>query len=355
MTSIDFEDLRYYPALRTRGAEIRGLSMLDEARKARIIPLITLGKWPKSDDFSRSLSKAREAMGNQPFFLDLPDDVRHHSSTSIALADSAENFSAWREFVGAHSNVIPVVQTSQGNRRQIVQQALSLEEAHQYLGFRIRDFQRDTPLVIAALSALTRVQNAMVFVDAQYIRSALPAYIAAVTAAINSIRTEVPETQITVLSTSFPSARTQFFDASRERGTIPILDRELHQSIGGNSVASYGDYGSIHAVIYDDQPIMKWSPTIDYAQEYDWVFERRPGKESNTEGYREAAQGLLNRFPHVEQSDIWGDQMILEAAEGQPFGASPQSWISVRVNLHLTRQIDLAYQAPDDSEDEFDF
>ncbi|WP_241047396.1 beta family protein [Achromobacter xylosoxidans] len=353
MMSVNFEDYLYYPALRTRGAELRGLAMLDEARKAQIIPLITLGKWPKSDDFARSLGKAQEAMSNNAFFLDLPDDPRHHSATSLSLADPSSNFAAWREFTGPHENIIPVVQTSQGNRRQIVQQAMALEQAHGSLGFRIRDFQRDTPLVIAALSALDNVHNALVFVDAQYIRSAVPAYIAAVTAAINAVRTEVPETLISVLSTSFPSARTQFFDPSRERGTIPILDRELHESVGGNNVAIYGDYGSIHAVIYDDQPIMKWSPTIDYALEYDWVFERRPGVQNNSLGYQHAAQALLDRFPHIENSEVWGDEKIREAAQGNPHGSAPQSWISVRVNLHLAKQIDFSYQSAEE-EDDFD-
>lgn len=353
MNTIDFEEYAYYPALRTRNAELKGLAQLDSDRKARILPLITLGKWPKSDDFSRSVEKAAEAMGENPFFIDLPEDPRHHSLTSTELIDPKNHFAAWREFAGAHKNVIPVVQTMNGTRRDIVQQARLLEAGHGRLGFRIRDFQRDTPLVVAALSALDNVNSSLVFVDAQYIRSSLPAYIAAVTTTINALRSEVPETIVTVLSTSFPASRTPFFDPSRERGSIPIIDRELHESVGGSSVAMYGDYGSIHAVVYDDQPIMRWSPTIDYAMEYEWVFERRADEATNGDGYVAAAKGLVERFPEIYTSDVWGDQMIADAAHGEPYGKGPVSWIAVRVNLHLTRQIDLSYQldAEPDSDD----
>lgn len=355
MKAINFEQYAYYPTLRTRNAELKGLAQLDAVRKRQIVPLITLGKWPKSEDFARSAEKATEAMGDNPFFIDLPDDPRHHTASSTSLADPKGAYRAWRDFVGSHENAIPIIQTAHGTRRDIVQQALRLEASHGRLGFRIRDFQKDTPLVVAALSALDQVSNALVFVDAQYIRSALPAYIAAVTTTINALRAEVPETIIAVLSTSFPASRTQFFDASRERGSIGILDRELHENIGGGAVAMYGDYGSIHAVIYDDQPIMRWSPTIDYAMEYEWVFERRAGEATNGDGYIAAAQGLLTRFPEIADSAVWGDRMIVDAANGEPYGNGPVSWIAVRVNLHLSRQIDLSAELASEPEDDFEF
>lgn len=356
MDTIDFEDYLYYPTLRTRNAELKGLAQLDADRKKKILPLITLGKWPKSDDFYKSAEKAAEAVGDNPFFVDLPDDPRHHSATSSTLLDPKSFYKEWRDFVSKHEHVIPIVQLAGGKRRDVVQEARLFEASHGKLGFRIRDFQRDTPLVIAALSALDEVENALVFVDAQYIRSALPAYIAAVTGTINALRTEVPETLVAVLSTSFPASRTQFLDASKQHGAISILDRELHQNIGGSAVAIYGDYASIHAVVYDDQPIMRWSPTIDYALEYEWVFERRPDEDSSADGYGSAAKGLVERFPEIVNSPVWGDKMIAQAAAGDVYGKAPQNWIAVRVNLHLTRQIDLPGRlAVEPEDDDLDF
>jgi hypothetical protein len=342
MKIANFDEYRYYPTLRTRSAEIKGLEKLDTAMKQKMLPLITLGKWPKSDDFAKSADKAVEAMEGNPFFFDLPNDPRHHSISSSELTKPADNFERWREFISRYEHAIPIVQMTGGTRREISQQARKFEASVGKVGFRIRDFSKETPLVIAALSALDSVENALVFLDAQYIRSAFSAYVAACTGTINALRAEVPETLIATLSTSFPASRTQFCDGNRTHGAINNLDRELHESIGGTSIAMYGDYGAIHAVIYDDQPIMmRWSPTIDYPLDYEWVFERRPGTENGV-GYIDAAKALVETFPEIATSTLWGDNMIADAANGNLFGSGPQSWIAVRVNLHLARQLQLS-------------
>lgn len=345
MKNINYEQFSYYPTLRTRNAELKGLEMLDEDRKRRVVPLITLGKWPRSDDIADSAEKVKKIMGDRPYFIDLPDNDTHHTENSKELLDSRSAFANWRNFVESQENAIPVIQFNGGNRREIVQQALKLESKLGRLAFRIRDFQRDPLLTVAALSALDEVENALVFVDAQYIRSAYPAYVTAVTTTINMLRTEVPETVIATLSTSFPASRAPFMDSKKECGSIEIQDRDLYESIGGGAVAMYGDHGSIHAVVYDAQP-MQWSPTIDYATNRTWHFERRPNADKEA-GYIAAAQALVAKFPEIRDSAVWGDQMITAAADGNPHGKSPQSWIAVRVNCHLTRQIDFLYDERD--------
>ena len=63
---VNFDSYSYYPALRTRAAEILGLSKLAHEKKEKILPLITLGKWPRSDEIQISLDKSLEAMNNLP-------------------------------------------------------------------------------------------------------------------------------------------------------------------------------------------------------------------------------------------------------------------------------------------------
>ena len=350
MKIANFDEYGYYPTLRTRNAEMKGLEKLDASLKKRMLPLITLGKWPKSEDFAKSADKAVQAMEGNPFFIDLPSDPRHHSATSTELTNPTDNFAQWRSFVTNYEQAIPIVQMTGGTRREISQQARKLESSVGKIGFRLRDFSKETPLVIAALSAMDNVENALVFLDAQYIRSAFSAYVAACTGTINALRAEIPETIITLLSTSFPASRTQHTDSSKMHGSINNMDRELHESIGGTPIAMYGDYGSIHAVIYDDQTIMRWSPTIDYPLDYEWVFERRTGFE-NGMGYIDAARALVDTFPDIKKSPLWGDQMIADAASGKPYGSAPQSWIAVRVNLHLARQLALSERSSLDDEE----
>src|SRR5471032_1026315 len=99
MITVEFDRYHYYPTLRTRVAELKGLLMVDQARKDRILPLITLGKWPRAEDFLRSAEKAAEAMPQGNYFLDLPIDARHHTASSRSLLDPTDAFSAWRTFL----------------------------------------------------------------------------------------------------------------------------------------------------------------------------------------------------------------------------------------------------------------
>lgn len=339
---LDFESYKYFPALRTRQAELKGLQELNQERKAKVLPLLTLGKWRQSPDFCRSAEKADESMTGLPFFLDLTTDGRHLAEKISQLRDSSNGFRAWRNFANQYDRAIPVVQFANGARiRDVVRQATAIEEEKGKVGFRIRDFGADVTPVVSALSAMEDPRNAMVFVDCEYIRGAVAAYVAAAVSTINALRTEFPESFVCVLSTSFPASTMPFADASQQRGSIDILERDLHARVGGYSVASYGDHGSIHSVIYDDVPIMRWVPRIDYPRESDWYFERRPGTSPDS-GYQSAAQALVELDDEIGTRDIWGEQKIIETANGSHLARAPGPWIAARVNIHLSRQIDLS-------------
>ncbi|MDO9006453.1 MAG: beta family protein [Aquabacterium sp.] len=339
---LSFEKYCYFPTLRTRHAELKGLGELDAARKSRILPLLTLGKWPQATDFLRAADKVKEAMGDLPYFLDLTADGRHLVDHLKALRDPSGYFSQWRAFVSAYPYAIPVVQLpSDARSRDIIRQAVEIERSVGKVAFRIRDFAKDTPLVVSALSAMDDARNALVFIDCGYIRAAIAAYVAATITTINQLRAEFPEAFITALSTSFPSSTKPFADSSQLRGSINILERDLHERIGGHSVAAYGDHGSVHSVVYDDAPIMRWAARIDYPREFDWYFERRP-KDQSAEGYISAAKEIVKVDPDIGSRKIWGEQMIVDAANGIPHAKAPASWIAVRVNIHLARQLELS-------------
>jgi hypothetical protein len=343
MIDVRFDQFHYYPTLRTRQAELKGLAQLDDERKSKIVPLLTLGRWPKALDFDRSAEKAAEAMGDRPYFLDLTTDARHLTDHHRSLSDPGGHFESWQTFAKRSPLAIPVAQMPQGARlRDVAQQAKAIESDVGRVAFRIRDFDADTRTVISALNALDDVANAIVFIDCQYIRNALAAYSTATVATINLLRSEFPEIFVAVLATSFPVSTLEFADASKRYGTIDMLERELHSRIGGPAVAAYGDHASIHSVVYDDVPIMKWSPRIDFPRELDWYFERRPGAQSTEAGYIDAARAIVDAEPGIGAREIWGEEMVRAAAGGAPFAKAPGPWISVRVNMHLARQIDFS-------------
>lgn len=345
---MNLSSLTYFPTLRTRAAELLGLKELDDQRKNSIVPLLTLGAWRGQSDLGKAAEKCVEAMDGRPFFMDLSADSRKAEAHWAELNKSDNSYENWRNFSAAHQGAIPVVLMPSGAKtRDIVQQASAIEDSHGCVAFRIQDFSTHTPLVISAVSALKNPSKAIVFVDCQYIRDAMVAYVAAAISTINRLREEFPALLITVLSTSFPSSTLPFADAAKQTGAIGIQERDFHVRIGGSPVAVYGDHGSIHAVVYDEVPIMRWSPRIDYPEYNVWNFERRSSTGiGNDAAYVECAKALVRNFGEAMQaSNTWGERMILDAAAGNPFARAPAKWISVRVNIHLSRQIDYANAA----------
>lgn len=341
MNQLNFENYGYFPALRSRQAEMKGLAQLTEERKDKIIPLITLGKWPRSEDLGVSVLQAQKAMNNRPIFLDLTNEKSSLSNTINVLRDPANSFGNWIDFIKKFENVIPVIQFNpQQKIRDILFQSRKCEEQFGKVAFRVRDFTQSIDTVIAAVSSLDNVNNAIIFIDASYIRTSYTASLAATIGTINALRTQLPSVVISTLATSFPS-QTGTFIKEDNIGIIDILERQLHNDLGGYDVVAYGDHGSIHSVVYDDvAAFMNWTARIDYPLESEWIIHRKSAAKSSSD-YRELANKILTKYPNIKNSDIWGEKMIYEAAIGGiTVGSVPASWIGVRVNGHLSRQID---------------
>ena len=348
--NINFVDYSYYPTLRTRRAELSGLENLSNERKKSILPLLTLGRWPRAENLEASVEQSIKAMGENPFFLDLTYDQDSLSDQIQFLRTSDGGFSRWLKFVEKHNTAIPVIQFGNETKiRDVILQSRSAEKMFGKMAFRIRSYSKDISKVISAVGALDNMDNALIFIDSRYIQPPYSAELTATISTLNLIREEIPGSNISILATSFPTSVGQ-----NKSGEIPIYERQFHSDIGGYPIASYGDYGSIHAVVYDqDTSYMRWSPRIDYPQPYTWEFERRTGFKKAQDGYIDAAKTLLERYPDIAESDIWGEKMIFGAATGGiTVGNAPASWIAVRVNIHLTRQIELTKRLI--SKDDFD-
>ena len=353
--TINFETYRYYPALRTRPAEVKGYSELTSPEKQQIIPIFTAGIWPRQTSLETSIEKTIEAAAGNPIILDLTDDPNYSCEQIRELRNSDNNFQAWQDFIKKISaEVIPVIQiTKQTKMSQVIRQAREFENSSIKIAFKIKNFGKDTPEIIAALSALDSTENALTIIDAGYTRETLSASLAGCITAINEIREEVPESIITTLSTSFPSSVTQFLDPNSkgQRGLIPMFETKLHAAIGSDA-AIYGDHGSIHSGVYTARG-GRYTPRIDYPLNDVWVFERRP--ENNSSGYIDAARVILEAYPEIQEDDSWGALMIRRAASGEIDGMkTPSSWIAARVNMHISKQILLTSDILLSDEEDFD-
>jgi hypothetical protein len=349
---IQFGDYPYYPSLRTRPAEINGYANLRANIKNALLPIMRIGAWPRCADLSESITQLKNAAGENRFVLDVTREPMYQNLAVHALLEPKDDFKAWREFVKSIPNAIPTVQFASNARlSQIIRQTRQLEAMSRKLAFRISDFQGDTNKVITALSAMDDPTNALIVIDAGYIRETMAASIAACISSVNDIRDEIPSAEITVISTSYPASVTSFVFPSGENtaGTINILERDLFEAIGSDAVI-YGDHGSIHARTKAATG-GKYTPQIDCPLYDAWLFERRPNLDG--EGYIDAARVVAQRWLECAIDDTWGAEMIRKAATGDVEGMKSRShWIAVRVNLHLTRQYELSCQvmAPEDED-----
>lgn len=357
--TFDFNDYNYYPNLRSRPAEVKGFCELADACKDSVTPIFTLGAWPRQEDTKTSLKEVINASGGRPFILDLTSDPTYLTKDIFELKNPESNFKAWREFIeGIQSPVIPTIQINDDSKiSQVIRQARYFEnKGLGKIAFKIQSFSDQTGNVIAALSALDSADNALVIIDAGYIRDTLHASLAGSVTLINSIRDEVENAIISVTSTSFPASVIPFIDAKSKgkSGVIDMLETKLHAAIGREAVI-YGDHGSIHSRVYPTKG-GKFIARIDYPLNDAWVFERRA--DTNSQGYISAAQDLIEAFPEILEDDTWGARKIVSASAGDIENMKqPASWIAARVNMHISRQVDLTSSSTTDEEDfdEFDF
>lgn len=350
---IDFNDYTYFPHLRSRPAEVKGYSELSIESKDSIIPIFTLGVWPRQTDSSMSLKEVISASSGRPFMLDLTSDPAYLSQDIYELRNPDSNFGNWQEFIKKIEHpIIPVIQiTEESKISQVIRQARALESfGLGKIAFKIITFSDQINNVIAALSALDSSDNALVIIDAGYVRDTLHASLAGSVTAINSIRDEVDTAIISVASTSFPSSVMPFIDAKSKgtSGAISILETKLHAAIGSGAVI-YGDHGSIHSRVYPTRG-GKFIARIDYPLNDAWVFERRA--DTNSQGYVSAAEVLIETYPEICEDDTWGAKKIVQAANGEIENMkTPASWIAARVNMHISKQIEINRSSQTDEED----
>jgi len=139
------------------------------------------------------------------------------------------------------------------------------------------------------------------------------------------------------LASSFPSSVVASGYGGDEYGRFNLsevmLSKQL-KAIFSDKKVIHGDYASIHPLDFDGT-VTNWVPRVDCPldeQLYYYRYRRDDG------GYIKAAKCTLEDKAYVDL-DCWGCENIKDAARKDPQGRSPAHWISVRLNIHISRQI----------------
>ncbi len=349
-SSVMLDGINYLPAIRSRQAELRGYRELRADTKAALNPIIAIGKIGRQDDPVRVLEGLKEGIGT--YFLDVNTLPGQQCVGWENLCDPANNYERWREFAATADNAIPVALLRDGvHERPFVRQALAIEQSHGVVLVRSRRPGTDLPALQAVASAIEDVNNLFVVLDFGYIRGSLEARETEARKVITALRTTDSAIRIALLASSFPRAVSAFGES---RGTLEIVERDLHYRLGGDEVSIYGDHAAIYPE-YFEPTMSRWVPRIDYCTDTAWIYRRSRDQEMEgrvTSGFVVCARDIVG-IPEWEPAfadTAWGAGIILQTATSgsipQGFGA-PSNWIAARVNMHIERQKDLALRLSD--------
>lgn len=348
MVEVSLDEIVYFPSLRTQPAELRALRELDKARKRGMLPLMQLvpeARMPDAGDFRRAAQQAAEVMQGLPHLIDLGRAPLQHALAWRRLADPAQGFRAWREFArGLRHDGIPVVQLSAvAGDRAIAQQAAWIERDFGLVVFRLRGPVPSAAAMERAIDGLARPERAIVVLDFGTEREWLLGCAGNGRELLARWRARWPRLRVVAMGNSFPATaqwvgRAPLGETPRS-GRLVILERELHQRLGGWPLVDYGDHGAVHVPSEPGPELPGGVVRIDYPWQGEWRFERRR-RETSDEANRDAALAIVAAAPSFGERGLWGEHEIQEASNGRVYARGREAWTAVRVNLHLATQVD---------------
>ncbi len=333
----------YVPFIKTTDAELRGYEHLREDIKDQVLPLFELTRSRKSKnnpdgDITRRLESISDLVGDRQFILDL---TTHESLSNNQIEDllSDDNaFENWCEFVKRIGNrkLIPVVHAVvDGVGADITTQAERLLRYCDYIAFRVDVFEDDISHYIDNIPDKERL---ILLLDAGFLNVGnTPRVIGGVVNSIQSISSVNDLNACVLAASSFPASVVAAGYGQDAYGEFPIEEVILHSEVVSklpDLTITYGDYASIHPIKYEMRG-GTWVPRVDVPLDFS-IYYHRYRREHD--GYVRAANQAFND-PKYFDIGAWGNEQIALAAAGSPNGWSPAFWISVRLNLHITKQV----------------
>ncbi len=352
MTEIN--DVLYFPILKTTDAELKAFGHLDDVVKDKIIPIFELTRSRKSKkNMSRSINKRLESLetivGNRPFVLDLTTEkLLSNEQIEDILNDFSGGFPLWVKLVKEQKekglNIIPVIHYDEQNPEDVKKEIEELFTVSDVLAFRVP--VNDAVLYLKTMVAMgVSLKKIILILDAAYQepkdhkdKSGL--FIETIDQLLKDFAGDMPQC-IACAFSSFPDSVTKY--GEDDKGVWPRYEKYTYLALKSkyNNVPGlnlkYADYSSVHPYRYDTTG-GQWIPRIDFIDADSMRYYRLRREDG---GYALVAQKVLadqNYLP-IGGLNAWGDNEIAVAGKGAPNGGAPSHWISVRINLYITRTL----------------
>lgn len=337
--------IKYLQIIKTTDAELKGYANLADDVKSKILPLFELTRSRTSSrvpegSIHRRLANIKDAIGNNPFILDLTSHEDLMNYQIEELLDDNNGFSAWTDFIKDlnTSQVIPAIHVYQdGDPENIIRQVSMLCETNERVAFRVGSEDEELEFYLEKIKeGLINEQQLIIIIDAEHIternyhskKSELEQQLLVASRV-------TPQASISVCCSSFPKSVLVPNAGGDAYGKLPLYELTVFEELKNVYPAIiYGDYASIHPFRYQTGG-GGWVPRIDYPLHGYIVYHRYRRDDGS---YTKCAEELVSDSD-FDNLHCWGTEQIHSCLSGgEPNGKSPSFWISVRLNIHITRK-----------------
>lgn len=338
-------NFNYFPLLKTRDAELKAISKMDEKYFSSTLPIYELTKSRKTlvapdGDIHRRMTSIREIQNSRPFILDLTSNEKYINPQIEQLLDEFDGFKEWRYFLSLYAdlNIIPMIHVYDEENLDETENFVKLiSREKDYLALRLpHDLDDYKKFISPIVNSLNSRSKLLIILDAEQVslkneNDVCESFIFACKD-IEEFNEKIEA--VVIIATSFPLSPASV--GNDEYGDVPIIEENIYSKVKQEYPVKYGDYASINV----EQVEIRggtFVPRIDIAMDDEFFYKRfRRDKGS----YSLCARKVVEDRRYINL-DTWADHEIHKAADDEPTGISPSFWISVRMNYFMTTRVKL--------------
>lgn len=350
---VDISTYNYLPLFSVRRAEMFAMENLPNKDKDILLPIVLLRGWGVSKHLENSIERIKKSIGDRPWIMDIDVDYllknkgkkRPVFEELENLRDSAQGYKNWCDFVAECPQIIPCIQLE--DLAELEEQLDRLVVLGRGMAVRFNDVNISNWRAILRVMAGKDIEGFCVIIDygklGELTKEGLLEYVDPVSAYVNEMYQETPDTIFVVSSTTFPS---DFSDIDG-LGERIIYERQFFIEVVEQCpdiALKYSDRGSTRAET-TTRGGATISPRIDFPLKDVWRISRKKmsqieleDEEEKKEGYRAVAKRLVRSNDWDPNLKIWGAKEIEASAKGELI-TNPHHSTAVRINIHLHRQL----------------
>ena len=350
----------YFLVIKTGQAEIRAIANTAKATLERLFPVIELTRGRKKtlEDYSvvhpfdGRLNKLKEALRGQDVAIDVTSDEALSCAEVDRMYEFQNGYGNWVDFVkelkeeGCFRTITPALMLNfddpqfDDNLKREIEELVEEFDAVMYRDSIEDEFcYEDLPKI---LQYLPKEKKLIVMIDCGYTPQAMEGNVSLkLLKRIENLKSGVLDgrCELAFCATSFPNNISEIGGTNKDEFRIAEVD--MHDKIRMKYAdVHYGDYGSINPKRNDTITMARgWIPRIDVPLKKSVYYcrQRRAGADY-PETYKKVARQVMAESMYPYELDCWGTGQI-DLCRTLPPSASPNYWISVRMNIHIEQQL----------------